>query len=163
MRRKDREVTRYEDLLGMIARFKVCRLGLWDGREAYIVPLNFGYEERDGFLNLFFHCAREGRKLDILRTRPAVSFEMDGDHELLEGDTPCRYSYAYGCVMGRGVVEFLQKDDEKIHALSRIMLHQTGREADFTPGMARAVCVLRLRVESVSGKLHACPEPPPAR
>ena len=47
-------------------------------------------------------------------------------------------------------------------ALSRIMLHQTGREAAFTPGMVRAVYVLRLRVESISGKLHACLEPPPA-
>ena len=65
-------------------------------------------------------------------------------------------------VMGRGVVEFLREDEEKIHALSRIMLHQTGREAAFTPGMVRAVYVLRLRVESISGKLHACPEPPPA-
>ena len=48
MRRKDREVIRHADLLDMVARFKVCRLGLWDGREVYVVPLNFGYEERDG-------------------------------------------------------------------------------------------------------------------
>lgn len=57
MRRKDREVVRHADLLDMVARFKVCRLGLWDGREVYVVPLNFGYEERDGSLNLFFHCS----------------------------------------------------------------------------------------------------------
>lgn len=162
MRRKDREVTRREDLLEMMARFKVCRLGLWDGREVYVVPLNFGYEERDGSLELFFHCAGEGRKLDILQSRPEASFEMDGDHVLVEGKTPCLYSYAYACVMGRGMVDFLQEDGEKMHALSRIMLHQTGREAAFTPAMVRAVCVLRLRVESISGKLHACPEPPSA-
>ena len=48
MRRKDREVTRHGDLMEMVARFKVCRLGLWDGREVYVVPLNFGYEEKDG-------------------------------------------------------------------------------------------------------------------
>lgn len=161
MRRKDREVTTQKDLLGMIARFKVCRLGLWDGREVYVVPLNFGYEERDGSLTLFFHCAREGRKLDILQTRPEVSFEMDGDHVLVKGATPCQYSYAYGCVMGRGIVEFLREDGEKMHALGRIMLHQTGREAAFTPGMVRSVCVLRLRVETISGKLHASPELPP--
>ena len=134
MRRKDREVTRHGDLMEMVARFKVCRLGLWDGRE-----------------------------VDILQNRPEVSFEMDGDHVLLEGDVPCRYSYAYGCVMGRGVVEFLREDEEKMHALRRIMLHQTGRDADFTPGMVRSVCVLRLKVEAVSAKLHACPEPPPSR
>lgn len=38
---------------------------------------------------------------------------MDGDHVLLEGDVPCRYSYAYGCVMGHGVVEFLREDEER--------------------------------------------------
>ena len=47
MRRKDREVTRHGDLMEMVARFKVCRLGLWDGREVYVVPLNFGYEEKN--------------------------------------------------------------------------------------------------------------------
>ena len=154
MRRKDREVTRHGDLMEMVARFKVCRLGMWDGREVYVVPLNFGYEEKNGSLSLFFHCAREGRKLDILQNRPEVSFEMDA---------PCRYSYAYGCVMGRGVVEFLREDEEKMHALRRIMLHQTGRGADFTPVMVRSVCVLRLKVKTVSAKLHACPEPPPSR
>ena len=58
MRRKDREVRRREDLLAMISQCKVCRLGLWDGEEVYVVPLNFGYEERAGALHLFFHCAR---------------------------------------------------------------------------------------------------------
>ena len=42
------------------------------------------------------------------------------------------------------------------------MLHQTRAERRLYPGMVRAVYVLRLRVESISGKLHACPEPPPA-
>lgn len=60
MRRKDREVIRHADLLDMVARFKVCRLGLWDGREVYVVPLNFGYEERDGSLNLFSTAPGKG-------------------------------------------------------------------------------------------------------
>ena len=161
MRRKDREVRRREDLLAMISQCKVCRLGLWDGEEVYVVPLNFGYEERDGALHLFFHCAREGRKLDILRNNPKAAFEMDGNHLLVEGNTPCQYGYSYCSVMGRGMVEILEKDAEKIHALNRIMLHQTGREAALTPSMARTVCVLRLKAESVSGKLRARPDVPP--
>lgn len=161
MRRKDREVRRREDLLAMISQCKVCRLGLWDGEEVYVVPLNFGYEERDGALHLFFHCAREGRKLDILRNNPKAAFEMDGNHLLVEGNTPCQYGYSYCSVMGRGMVEILEKDAEKIHALNRIMLHQTGREAVLTPSMARTVCVLRLKAESVSGKLRARPDVPP--
>ena len=163
MRRKDREITDKNEIMDIIDRSKVIRIAFTGEEYPYVLPFNFGYEEKNGSLSLFFHCAREGRKLDILQNRPEVSFEMDGDHALLEGDVPCRYSYAYGCVMGRGVVEFLREDEEKMHALRRIMLHQTGRDADFTPGMVRSVCVLRLKVEAVSAKLHACPEPPPSR
>ena len=43
------------------------------------------------------------------------------------------------------------------------MLHQTGREAALTPSMARTVCVLRLKAESVSGKLRARPDVPRSR
>lgn len=162
MRRKDREVVRREDLLSMIAQCKVCRLGLWDGEEVYIVPLNFGYEERNGVLTLLFHCAGEGRKLDILQGRPKAAFEMDGNHVLVEGKTPCQYSYSYCCVMGQGMVEELVDPAEKMHALNLIMMHQTGREAHFTPAMVRSVRVLRLTAISLSGKLHARPGGPPA-
>lgn len=160
MRRTDREVCGRQDLLAMIARCKVCRLGLWDGDEVYIVPLNFGYEERDGGLSLFFHCAKEGRKLEILRANPKAAFEMDGDHLLIEGEAPCRYSYAYCSVMGQGTVEVLEDEACKTHALSLIMRSQTSRDAVFTPAMARTVCVLRLSVTSISGKLHAGPDEP---
>ena len=163
MRRKDREITDKNEIMDIIGRSKVIRIAFTGEEYPYVLPFNFGYEEKNGSLSLFFHCTREGRKLDILQNRPEVSFEMDGDHVLLEGDAPCRYSYAYGCVMGRGVVEFLREDEEKMHALRRIMLHQTGRDADFTPGMVRSVCVLCLKVEAISAKLHACPEPPPSR
>ena len=159
MRRKDREMP--EEFAWEVADRCPWMVLSMTGPEGqpYCVPLSMAREGR----SFYFHCAREGRKLDILQNRPEVSFEMDGDHVLLEGDMPCRYSYAYGCVMGRGVVEFLREDEEKMHALRRIMLHQTGRDADFTPGMVRSVCVLRLKVEAVSAKLHACPEPPPSR
>ncbi len=126
MRRKDREVARRADIIALIARSKVCRLGMWDGREVYMTPMNFGYEERDGELYLYFHGAREGRRADILRERPQVAFQMDGGHELLTAATPCLHSYAYYCVMGQGLIEMPQSPTEKSHALAMIMRHQTG-------------------------------------
>jgi len=71
MRRSDREVTDVDEKLGIVARCKVCRLGMIDETvgpgEPYIVPLNFGYEYVDGVLFLYLHGAGEGRKINILK------------------------------------------------------------------------------------------------
>lgn len=48
MRRKDREVTELETVKEIIRQCDVLRLGLADGDYPYIVPMNFGWEEKEG-------------------------------------------------------------------------------------------------------------------
>lgn len=50
MRRKDREVTELEAVKEIIRQCDVLRLGLADGDYPYIVPMNFGWEEKEGRL-----------------------------------------------------------------------------------------------------------------
>ena len=57
MRRKDREVKDFDRIAEIINGCDCCRLGLVDEGEAYIVPMNFGFDTADGKLNLYFHCA----------------------------------------------------------------------------------------------------------
>lgn len=53
MRRTDREITDRQELLDVMARCDVCRLALNDeSGYPYVVPLNFGMEEREGTLYL---------------------------------------------------------------------------------------------------------------
>ena len=70
MRRKDREVTDFSRMLEILYACDCCRLGLVDGGEAYIVPMNFGIAREDGNLVLYFHAAKEGRKIDLLKSSP---------------------------------------------------------------------------------------------
>ena len=53
MRRADREVTDPVKIREIITSCDCCRLGLCDGERAYVVPLDFGLEERDGGGNEF--------------------------------------------------------------------------------------------------------------
>jgi nitroimidazol reductase NimA-like FMN-containing flavoprotein (pyridoxamine 5'-phosphate oxidase superfamily) len=154
MRRADREITGTEDKLGIIGRCKVCRLGMAEGGEPYIVPLNFGYEYAEGALSLYFHSAREGRKIDMLRRNGRACFEVDGEHRLIEGDAACEYGFSYESVTGAGSVEFIEDREEKIRALNLLMRHQTGEDRDFAYQEAQLdrVAVYRLRVESFTGK-----------
>lgn len=83
MRRTDREITDRQELLDVMARCDVCRLALNDeSGYPYVVPLNFGMEERDGTLYLLFHGAMTGTKYDRMEQDPRATFEMDCGHML---------------------------------------------------------------------------------
>lgn len=159
MRRKDREVTDAAALRAIVQACDCCRLGLVDeDGVACIVPLNFGYTEEDGQPALYFHSAREGHKLTLLRKNPVVGFEMDTGHGLLPGDRAEDYSFAYRSVMGRGTVDFLQEPAAKRAGLNCIMAHYTGR-SDWTvsDAMLGATAVFRLRVTAWTAKEHKAP------
>lgn len=157
MRRKDREITATEDLEKIVQSCRVCRLGLWDGREPYVLPLNFGYERSDKAWVFYFHSAKEGRKLSVIRACPTVALEMDGGHALREADVPCGYGYAYFSAMGVGTAELVEDVNEKQRALSLILLHQTGKAFTITPAMTEAVAVIKVTAEKLTGK--RCPAP----
>lgn len=54
MRRKDREITSYDKMLEIMQSCDCCRIGLKDKDSVYILPLNFGYEEKIRKINFIF-------------------------------------------------------------------------------------------------------------
>lgn len=155
MRRKDREVTDYMKMLEILAGCDCCRIGLVDEGKAYIVPLNFGYENKDGKLTLYFHSANEGKKLDLIHTQSTISFEMDKKHALIEGPIACDYSYNFECIMGQGHIQILDDFEEKVYGLEKIMAHYTkGQTWTFKEAHVNAVTVFKLEVTTWSCKVH---------
>ena len=126
MRRKDREITEPAKIREIIEASHCCRLGFFDGKEVYIVPLSFGYEEEEGRRFFYFHSAREGRKIDLISAAPSVGFELDTNYELVEGDLACNHSARFQSVIGTGRVSFVDAAEERKAALQSIMRHNTG-------------------------------------
>jgi len=155
MRRKDREVTDPDRIRKIIDACHCCRLGLADKGRAYIVPLSFGYTERGGNYTFYFHGARSGRKIDLMRKNPYVGFEMDTNYRLNEDERACEYSARFQSVIGSGKVTFIEEISEKADALNVIMKHNTGREDwDFPEKTVQATCVFRLDVDEMACKEH---------
>ena len=156
MRRSDREVTDPVIIRDIITNCTCCRLGLCDGDRAYIVPLNFGFTEKDGHYTLYFHSAMEGRKIGLLKAADWVAFEMDRGHELVEGSDSSSCSARYQCVMGGGPVALLEDREEKKAGLAALMLHDTGRsDWTFEDAVVDKTAVLRLDVEELTCKVRA--------
>lgn len=161
MRRKDREVTDLGAIGRIIGDCKVLRLGMVDEGRPYVVPMNFGFDLRDGVLELYCHSAPEGRKVEVLRRKPEVCFEMDCGHRLVEAEAACGYGFAYSSVIGEGTVGFIEDHEEKLRALLRIMEHQTGRSDFSIPDAAlRGVLVFGVAVGSFTAKQRLLPPGP---
>lgn len=155
MRRKDREITDLSKIIEIIDRCDCCRLGLVDNGSAYIIPMNFGYEVSDDTITLYFHCASEGRKMDLIPQQSMVAFEMDTQHALVTGDIGCRFSYLYQSVMGTGTITILHVKEEKAYSLNKILEHYTGNpQSDLDDKAMDVTTVLKLSVKSLSCKAH---------
>lgn len=153
MRRNDEEIRSFDDMLEVVAAGEVCRLGLRDGDEVYIVPLNYGYETQDGRLVLYFHGAKEGRKIDLIRANGRAGFEIDRRHHLETSDIACGFGYRFESVIGHGRIRLVEEREEKIHALTCMMKHYSPEKSYPMPDpMIELVGVLRLDVETWSCK-----------
>jgi uncharacterized protein len=152
MRRKDREITETEDIEKLILKTDVCRIALANDNIPYIVTMNFGYS---GGTNpcLFFHCASDGKKLDMIHRNNYVCFEMDTDHELVTGEKGCDWGMKYSSVVGYGRISVIKERDMKIEALNRLMAHYSkSKNPVYDERMVERTTLLRLDIEEMTGK-----------
>jgi len=149
MRRKEKEITDIKDMITIIEKAEICRLAMVDGDRPYIVPLNFGYRENV----LYFHSAREGKKIEILRKNPQICFEIETDTAMIEAEAACDWSMKYKSIIGSGKAEFIEDPAEKAMAFD-IIMHQysPGRKYSYPPAMIGAVTLFKVAVEEISGK-----------
>ena len=154
MRRTDREIQDFEEMVDVISRCDVCRLGLHDGDYPYILPLNFGVkaEKETQTLTLYFHSALEGRKIELMKKNNLASFEMDCRHQLQYFEEKGYCTMSYESVIGRGRIRILD-EEEKMDALMKLMDHyHMGKEAYFNPAAIPRTLVYVLEVEKITGK-----------
>ena len=110
--------------------------------QPYVVPLSFGY---DGCF-LYFHTAREGRKIDMIRRNNRVCFEFDILHDIITSEQACSWGAKYESVIGSGTAEILDTFEARNDALEWIMRQYGSGTWDFTEKMLNKTLVLRVQI-----------------
>jgi len=149
MRRKEREITEKRMIEEIIHRAQVCRLAMSVDDQPYVIPLCFGY--RGG--NLYFHCAREGMKLDMIRKNNNVCFEGDVDHEMVVSESPCEWGIKGRSVVGFGKISRIEEPEARRDALDVIMEHYGGKGPFLykEKGFEKAL-IMKVEIERMTGK-----------
>jgi len=78
-------------------------------------------------LELYFHSAPKGRKIDVLNRTGNVCFEISCASE------PVHSGYYFASVIGFGKTRFVENIDEKRNALFIMFKHQTGKSLRLPP------------------------------
>ena len=148
MRRVEKEIKSRDEILAIVKRARIMRLGLVDGEEPYVVPLSYGFDGE----SLYFHCAREGRKLDLIRRSGRVCFEMDELLAVVEAPEACGWGARYRSVIGTGLAVILSDREAKRRGLAAIMAQYSERSFTFPESQIERTCVVRIDITSLSGK-----------
>ncbi len=117
MRRKDREVKDFVEIVGILARCEMVTVSMVDDGVPYAVPVSFGYRVEAGRVYIYFHAARAGRMMACLKKDARVFVEA----HVFKKVEPTAYGITarYESVMGAGVVRSLE-GDEKVAGLRRL-------------------------------------------
>jgi len=148
MRNAEAEITDRTEIDTIIKSSQAFRLALCDNGRPYIVPLCFGYDGVD----LYFHAAKEGEKLNIIRRNPRVCFEFDHIMGVEQADLPCSWGIGYESVIGFGTVKILEDIEEKRAGLTLIMAQYSDQSFTFKDAAIHATTVFKITIESITGK-----------
>ncbi len=155
--RRELEVTDIAEIKEILDKSMIVHIGMIDGDEPYVVPMNYGYTLEDGVLCLYLHGATMGRKTEIMKKNPKVFFEMECDITPFEGKVACQYGTAYASVMGLGRADILEDIEEQKAGLSQFMKTQTGKDFVFEDRMMTMVNVIKITATEFTAKRRPIP------
>ena len=102
-------------------------------------------------IELYFHCASEGTKLDLIRKDNRATFEMDCNHNFILYEERMSCTMGYESVIGHGTIEFID-DEHKFEALKILMNQYHAEDFKFNTAMMKVTTVFKLVVSDMTGK-----------
>lgn len=148
MRRKDKKVTDEILIQEILKKSFICRIALFDQEYPYVVPLNYGYKNNA----LFFHCAIQGKKIDLIKKNNKVGFEIEQNHEILKSEISCKWTTKYRSIMGQGKIEIISDFEKKKEGLDIIMQHHGKKDNKYNEKIVEKILILKLEIVNLSGK-----------
>ncbi|TFG34657.1 hypothetical protein EU527_02295 [Candidatus Thorarchaeota archaeon] len=151
IRRKEKAIEDKNEMISILRNAKYVTIAMCQDDQPYLATLSHGFD----LINqcIYFHCAQEGKKVDILQSNNVVWGQAIEDYGYVEGE--CDHLYATVQFMGR--VTFISDIQEKERAL-KIMIDALEPEPDkviqeqISEASLVRVNIGRIDIEFMSGK-----------
>ena len=162
MREHKKEIKSRGEIEEVLNRATTLHLGMTDGDEPYVVPVNFGF--RDGYI--YVHSSTEGKKIEILKRNSRVSFAVETDVEVVppkETNIACFFGMRYRSVIGFGTAHLIEDTTEKIEGLKAIISHYSPQghvikdfadieDYELSDEIVKITTIIKIKIDSMTGK-----------
>jgi hypothetical protein len=150
VRRTDKEITDPVIMKKILKSAQYVTLALSMDNQPYLVSLNYGYDENHNCI--YYHCAKEGKKLVYIKSNNTVWGQVVLDHGYAEG----KCTHLYASVHFSGKVIFLDSFEEKRVAME-CMMQQLDKnpeplKARLSPNRLNSIVTCRIDIDRMSGK-----------
>lgn len=151
IRRKEKVITNQTQMKKILQQTKYITIGMSENNEPYLVTLSHGYDIGSNII--YFHCASEGKKIDILKKNNVIWGQALIDKGYVHG----KCDHLYATVMFHGHVSFIVDDNEKRHALEVMIRHlernpEQVMKKQITEKSLKRVNIGRIDIDYLSGK-----------
>lgn len=150
-----REMRRKKQLLSKEETIEVLKAGtsgvlgvIGDDDYPYTVPVSYAFKED----KLFFHCAKEGHKLDSIKRNNKVTFCIIDKDEVIQNT----FTTHFRSVSIFGRARILTEDSEKRNALESLIEKYSPDyikegQKEIESGWS-GVCLVEVQIEHITGK-----------
>ena len=151
IRRKEKAIESTDEMKKIIQLAEHITIAMCKNNEPYLVTLSHGYDPDKNCI--YFHCAREGKKIDILNANNVVWGQALIDKGYVQG----KCDHLYATTQFVGTVSFIDSFDEKKEALLNMIkkLEENPDEVakkQLTEKSVSRVTIGRIDIEAMSGK-----------
>ena len=151
LRRKEKAIKTQDEMVAILENAKYITVAMCLDSEPYLATLSHGYDREHNCL--YFHCAQEGKKVDILKQNNLVWGQALLDKDYVQG--ACDHLFATTQFMGK--VTFVDEMAEKRRALEVMIEGLEGepgkvKAAQLTEESVKGIRIGRIDIDYMSGK-----------
>ncbi|SFU16469.1 hypothetical protein SAMN05192562_107151 [Kosakonia arachidis] len=150
MRRDERALTDPQALDAILQAGRVMYIALASADMPFLLPVFYVW---DGTA-LWFHSARAGSKIDIMRQNANICFAVSEYGGIIEDDLACNFEARHRTVIGVGKTYFVDDEAEKVTMLHCLMARFSDKRFHFPAANLKATQVIRIDITSMKGKQH---------
>ncbi len=143
------------EIENVIAHCDICYVGMVDGNEPYVIPMNFGYKDNI----IYLHSAPEGRCIRLLEKNNRVCITFSNGHKLVfqHPQVACSYRMKSHSVIAYGNVNFVEDKEKKVDALNIIMGQYSDKIFQYSDPAVVNVKVWTVEIDQISCKEFGAP------
>jgi uncharacterized protein len=152
MRVSKKEIQDKDVITALLSESPVGRLGtIGRGGWPMIKPINFVYFKG----KIYFHSAREGEKIENIKSDSRVCFEIDTPIGYAKSTgNPCETDYLYRSVIIKGKAHVVSDRGEQLSALKALMekYQPEGDYDEFREDKLALTAVVKIDIDEMTGK-----------